>query len=108
MNSSGDFDSPFHDTEVMALEEAIRDHPAKGFRVPRWTHACPACGRGVTARMLEVPHYNPTGKAICSTCRVKNAKWFRTPEQIEASRKARDARREAGVTPHVPGAFIDT
>jgi ribosomal protein L37AE/L43A len=91
----------FLDSDIEALEESIRAHPAKGFKVPRYTHACPSCGKGVTKKMLEAPHYNPTGKAICSTCRKKNAKWFRTPEQIAASRKARDARRAAGVKPSV-------
>jgi ribosomal protein L37AE/L43A len=108
VTNSGDFDSPFHDTEVMALEESIRDHPAKGFRVPRYTHACPACGRHVTFRMLEVPHYNPTGKAICSTCRKYGAKWFQTPEQRAARIAAKEAREAAGVKPHVPGGFIDS
>jgi hypothetical protein len=88
-------------SDIEALEESIRAHPAKGFRVPKWTTACPACGRGVTAKMLEVPHYNQNSKPICSTCRAKNARWFRTPAQIEASRKAREARRAAGVTPTI-------
>jgi len=96
-----DSDSPFLDSDIEALEESIRAHPARGFKVPRYTRACPGCGRGVTAKMLEVPHYNPTGKPICSTCRAHNARWFRTPEQRETSRKAREARRAAGVKPAV-------
>lgn len=98
---SGDWESPFHDSEVEALEESIRNHPAKGFKVPKWTHACPSCGRGVTAKMLESPHWNPTSQPICSTCRARHAKWFRTPQQIAASKRAREARRAAGVTPSV-------
>ncbi len=92
------------DSDIEALEDSIRAHPAKGFKIPRYTHACPACGRKVTAMMLEVPHYAPQSKPICSSCRANYAKWYRSPEQREASRKALERRRELGIAPN-PGGF---
>jgi hypothetical protein len=90
------------DSDIEALEESIRAHPAKGFKVPKWTTACPGCGRGVNPRMLEVPHWRPEGEPVCVTCRKRDARWFRSPAQRAASEKAREARKAAGVEPH-PG-----
>lgn len=91
----------FLDSDIEALEESIRLHPAKGFKVPRFTSACPGCGRPANPRMLEVPHYAPDSKPTCSSCRKSFARWHRTPEQIAASKRAREARRAAGVKPSV-------
>jgi hypothetical protein len=98
---SGDWDSPFHDSEVEALEQSIRDHPAKGFRVPLWTATCPGCGRGVRQAMLEVPHFAPESKPLCSPCRVKYARWHVSPAQRAASARAREERRKRGIKPAI-------
>jgi hypothetical protein len=90
------------DSDIEALEESIRNHPAKGFKVPRYTVGCAGCGRGVNPRMLELPHWRSEGSPVCVTCRKRDARWFRTPEQREASQKAREAREAAGIKPH-PG-----
>ncbi len=101
--NSGDFDSPFHDSEVEALEESIRLHPARGFQRPRWTTACTGCGRHVLAAMLEEAHYAPGSKPLCGSCRKNWAKWYRSDSQRAASARAREERQKRGIKPTVHG-----
>ena len=101
--NSGDFDSPFHDSEVEALEESIRLHPAQGFKVPMWTVRCPGCQRGVRQAMLEIPHWREGGKPVCSSCRRRDAQWYVSPEQRAARLRDREKRRELGITPRPGG-----
>ncbi len=97
-------DNPWLDSDIEAREEAIRLHPAKGFKFPYYTAACPGCGRKVRPMMLEVPHWRPNGKAVCSSCRARDAKWYVSPTQRAASLRAKEKRRELGVKPN-PGGF---
>jgi transposase-like protein len=99
--NSGDFNSPFHESEVEALEESVRLHPARGFMLPRYTVHCPSCGRGVPKGTLESPHYAPESKPLCASCRSNWAKWYRSPEQRAASARAREERRKRGVKPAI-------
>jgi hypothetical protein len=101
MKYEGDWDSPFHDTVVDEILEREREHQPTPFRLQRWTRTCPGCGRPASPSMLEAPHYNPHGRPVCSSCRARGAKWFRTPAQRAASIKAREARRALGVVPNV-------
>ena len=79
-----EFDSPWHDTEVMAREDSMRNHPAKGFRLPKYVVVCPRCLRGMRSETyLSRPHWRTTGAKVCSTCQG----WERKMDILENQRK---------------------
>ena len=72
------------DSDIEALEDSIRSHPARGFKVPRYSGVvCPRCLREMRSETyLKRPFWRETGAKICSTC----IEWERKMDVLENQR----------------------